>query len=82
MRFVARAPTGTRFVVGTTNANVMRFRFRRDLHHDLPKTGEHLMPCHDYCGTGHEAMWARVQVIRPKILAESEAGKKVSCVRR
>ena len=21
------------------------------------------MPCHEYCGTGHEAMWARVQVI-------------------
>ena len=21
------------------------------------------MPCHEYCGTGHEAMWARVQVM-------------------
>ena len=21
------------------------------------------MPCHEYCGTGHEAMWARVQVL-------------------
>jgi cytochrome c oxidase subunit 2 len=24
---------------------------------------EHLMPCHEYCGTGHQAMWARLKVI-------------------
>ena len=36
---------------------------RRHVHDDVPKTGEHLMPCHEYCGTGHEAMWARVQVL-------------------
>lgn len=27
--------------------------------------GEHAMPCHEFCGMGHEAMWARV-VILPK----------------
>lgn len=27
--------------------------------------GEHAMPCHEFCGMGHEAMWARV-VIVPK----------------
>ena len=21
------------------------------------------MPCHEYCGIGHEAMWARVRVV-------------------
>jgi cytochrome c oxidase subunit II len=30
--------------------------------HDL---GGHAMPCHEFCGTGHEAMWARV-VVLPK----------------
>lgn len=27
--------------------------------------GEHAMPCHEFCGMGHEAMWARV-VVLPK----------------
>lgn len=27
--------------------------------------GEHAMPCHEFCGMGHEAMWARI-VIVPK----------------
>jgi cytochrome c oxidase subunit II len=25
--------------------------------------GEHAMPCHEFCGMGHEAMWARVMVV-------------------
>lgn len=25
--------------------------------------GEHLMPCHEYCGTGHAAMWAHIRVV-------------------
>jgi cytochrome c oxidase subunit 2 len=27
------------------------------------RPGEHLMPCHEFCGVGHEGMWARVRVI-------------------
>ena len=52
------------FVVGTTNANTMLVPgFVATFTTTFHKTGEHLMPCHEYCGTGHEAMWARVQVI-------------------
>ena len=25
------------------------------------KPGEHLMPCHEFCGVGHEGMWAQGQ---------------------
>lgn len=25
--------------------------------------GEHAMPCHEFCGMGHEAMWARVLIV-------------------
>ena len=47
------------------------------------KTGEQLMPCHEYCGTGHEAMWARVQVLPPaEFLARARGGERVSCVKR
>ena len=61
----ARAPTSIHgFVVGTTNANVMLIPgFVATFTTTFRRPGEQLMPCHEYCGTGHEAMWARVQVI-------------------
>ncbi len=30
------------------------------------QTGEHLMPCHEFCGVGHQGMWAHVKVTRPR----------------
>jgi cytochrome c oxidase subunit 2 len=49
----------------------------------FPKGGELLMPCHEYCGTGHEGMWARVQVMdRNQFLQQAQAGKTLSCVPR
>jgi cytochrome c oxidase subunit 2 len=27
------------------------------------KVGEHLMPCQEFCGVGHEGMWAKVKVV-------------------
>lgn len=54
------------FIVGTTNANTMLIPgFVATFTTTFPKAGEHLMPCHEYCGTGHEGMWARVQVLEP-----------------
>ena len=72
------------FVIGTTNANVMLVPgFVATFTTSFKKPGEHLMPCHEYCGTGHEAMWARVQVIEPaEFLARASGGKAVSCVPR
>ena len=29
----------------------------------LKGVGERSMPCHEFCGAGHAAMWARVQVV-------------------
>jgi cytochrome c oxidase subunit II len=72
------------FVVGTTNANVMLIPgFVATFTTTFHKTGEQLMPCHEYCGTGHEAMWARVQVVpKDEFLSRARAGERVSCVRR
>jgi len=72
------------FVVGTTNANTMLVPgFLATFTTTFPKAGEHLMPCHEYCGTGHEAMWARVQVLpREEFLAKARAGERQSCVPR
>jgi len=47
------------------------------------KAGERLMPCHEYCGTGHGAMWGRVQVLPAEVfLAKAKSGERMSCVPR
>ncbi|NNG25375.1 cytochrome C oxidase subunit II [Telluria aromaticivorans] len=72
------------FVVGRTNANTMLIPgFVSTFTTSFPKTGELLMPCHEYCGTGHEAMWARVQVLPPEeFYAKAKAAERLSCVSR
>ena len=47
------------------------------------KPGERAMPCPEYCGSGHEGMWARVQVIpADEFRARAGRGERVSCVPR
>lgn len=70
------------FVVGRTNTNTMLVPgFVATFTTSFKQPGEHLMPCHEYCGTGHEAMWARVQVLPPEeFLAKARNGERLSCV--
>lgn len=70
------------FVIGSTNANVMLVPgFVATFTTTFEQVGEHLMPCHEYCGTGHAAMWAHVQVIAPEaFLARVSGGRKATCV--
>jgi cytochrome c oxidase subunit II len=72
------------FVVTGSNANVMVIPgFVATFTTTFPRPGERLMPCHEYCGTGHEGMWARVQVIpRDEFLARARPGERMSCVPR
>ena len=72
------------FVVGKTNANTMLIPgFVATFTTTFPRAGEQLMPCHEYCGTGHEAMWARVQVLPPQeFLSKARGGERLSCVSR
>jgi cytochrome c oxidase subunit 2 len=47
----------------------------------FPKPGDQLMPCHEYCGIGHEAMWARVRVIPAQdFYAKARAAERLNCV--
>lgn len=70
------------FIVGRTNVNTMLIPgFVATFTTTFPRAGEQLMPCHEYCGTGHEAMWARVQVLPPaEFLAKARSGERLSCV--
>jgi cytochrome c oxidase subunit 2 len=72
------------FIVGTTNANTMLVpAFVSTFTTTFPHPGEQLMPCHEYCGTGHEAMWARVQVLpAAEFMARARPGERLSCVPR
>lgn len=45
------------------------------------KTGEHLMPCQEFCSVGHEGMWGRVKVIEKEQFQQLAADKRrLSCV--
>jgi cytochrome c oxidase subunit 2 len=72
------------FIIGTTNANTMLVPgFVSTFTTKFSKTGEQLMPCHEYCGVGHEAMWAHVQVLSAQdFLAKARTGERFSCVQR
>ena len=69
------------FVVGRTNANTMVIPgFVATFTTSFRRTGEHLVPCHEYCGTGHEAMWGRVRVLpADEFLSKARGGGRLSC---
>ena len=72
------------FIVGRTNANTMLVPgFVATFTTTFHATGEQLMPCHEYCGTGHEAMWAHVQIVpAQEFLTQAAGGERVDCVAR
>jgi cytochrome c oxidase subunit II len=42
--------------------------------------GERHMPCHEFCGVGHEGMWARVRIVDKAEFARLAADRRrVSC---
>ncbi len=42
---------------------------------------EHAMPCHEFCGMGHEGMWGRVKVIDKAAFTKLAADhRRVTCV--
>ena len=52
------------FLVTGTNANAMLVPgYITTFSTAFSHLGEHLMPCHEFCGTGHAAMWAHVRVV-------------------
>lgn len=72
------------FVVGRTNANTMLIPgFISTFTTTFPKESELLMPCHEYCGTGHEAMWAHVLVIpKAEFFDKAKTTERLTCVSR
>jgi cytochrome c oxidase subunit 2 len=69
------------FSISKTNVNLMLIpgyisNFRTRFEH----TGEHVMPCHEYCGVGHAAMWARVKIVdKADFMRQAAGGRRLSC---
>lgn len=70
------------FLIYDTNINTMlEPGYVSTFKSEFKEAGEHLMPCHEYCGTGHEGMWARVKVIeKAEYMKLAAAGRGGSCV--
>jgi cytochrome c oxidase subunit II len=45
------------------------------------KASDHMMPCHEFCGIGHQGMWGRVKVIdKAAFLSLASEHKRLTCV--
>ena len=61
----------TMLVPGYVSEQLMRFE----------KTGDHLMPCQEFCSFGHEGMWGKVRVIeKAEFESRAKNGGRLSCV--
>jgi cytochrome c oxidase subunit II len=66
-------------LVTGTNVNTMVIPgYVAQVHTVFTKTGDLLMPCHEYCGFGHSQMWAIVRVVPPERFRPDAEGR-VAC---
>lgn len=70
------------FLVEGTNINTMLVPgYIAVLPSRFDKPGEHLMPCHEFCGVGHEGMWGKVRVTdKADFLKKSAQTRRMTCV--
>jgi len=70
------------FLIDGTNINLMLVPgYVSSLNARFETPGERLMPCHEFCGMGHEGMWGRIKVIDKAAFARLAADRRrLSCV--
>ena len=70
------------FLIQKTNVNLMLVPgYVSTLSARFAAPAESLMPCHEYCGTGHEAMWAHVRVIdKSEFMKLAQTRRRLDCV--
>ena len=69
-------------LVTGTNVNTMVVPgYVAQVHTEFTRSGDLLMPCHEYCGLGHSEMWANVQVL-PQDEFKPDREGRVSCAQR
>jgi cytochrome c oxidase subunit 2 len=70
------------FLITGTNINLMLVPgYVSSLNARFDTLGERLMPCHEFCGVGHEGMWGRVKVVDKAAFERLAAQRRrLSCV--
>jgi cytochrome c oxidase subunit II len=68
------------FLLAGTNVNTMVVPgFVAEVRTRFAKVGEYAMPCHEFCGLGHHAMWAHVRVVPRERFANSTSIARTTC---
>ena len=68
------------FILPDTNVNSMVVPgFVAEVRTRFSKSGNYVMPCHEYCGLGHQAMWAQVRVVPWEQFAHQGLLERTSC---
>jgi cytochrome c oxidase subunit 2 len=70
------------FLITGTNINLMLVPgYVSSLRARFETPGERLMPCHEFCGMGHEGMWGRIRVVDKVVFTRMAADqRRLSCV--
>jgi cytochrome c oxidase subunit 2 len=70
------------FLIQNTNVNLMLVPgYVSTISTRFAKPVESNMPCHEYCGAGHEGMWARVKVVdKTQFLKLASQRRRLTCV--
>ena len=69
------------FILGDTNVNTMVVPgFVSEVRTSFTTPGDYQMPCHEFCGLGHQGMWARVTVVPKEQFPKLTQVERTSCV--
>jgi cytochrome c oxidase subunit II len=71
------------FLLPDTNVNTMVVPgFVAEVRTRFAKEGEYAMPCHEFCGLGHHAMWAHVRIVSQERFASPNFMERRRCERQ
>ena len=71
------------FLLPDTNVNTMVVPgFVAEVRTKFAEPHEYAMACHEYCGLGHQAMWAHVSVVPKERFAGMTPTERTSCERQ
>jgi cytochrome c oxidase subunit 2 len=71
------------FLLPDTNVNTMVVPgFVAEVRTSFAQPGEYEMPCHEFCGLGHHAMWTRVSVVPKDQFAARAPQERTRCAKQ
>jgi cytochrome c oxidase subunit 2 len=70
------------FLLPNTNVNTMVVPgFVSEVRTSFAAEGEYLMPCNEFCGLGHHAMWAHVTAVPKREFASATPLERTNCAK-